>query len=71
MHQRTRQRSLDATESQTAVKNAVRRSQPIEIDMKVLRLWSGIWSLADPGGSGQDQHASNTLVERDSGNTSI
>ena len=51
--------------------NALRRSQPIEIDMNVLRLWSGISSLADPGGSGQDQHASTALVERGSGNMSI
>ena len=31
--------------------NAVRRSQPIELDKNVLKRWSGISSLADPGGS--------------------
>ena len=72
-----------ANEGQTAVVNAVRRSQPTELDKNVLKLWSGISSLAIPGGSerrelgdgrfaerGREQHTSNALVERGSGNTS-
>ena len=70
-------------EGQTAAVNAVRRSQPIALDKIVLKLWSGISSLADPGGSerrelgdgrlaerGREQHTSNVLVERGFGNTS-
>ena len=73
-----------ANEGQTAVVNEVRRSQPIEHHKNVLRLWSGISSLANRGGSerrelgdgrlaerGQYQHTSNALVGRGSGNTSM
>ena len=70
-------------EGQTATVNAVRRSQPIELDKNVLKLWIWTPSLANPGGSerrelgdgrlaerGREQHTSNALVERGSGNTS-
>ena len=72
-----------ANEIQTAAVNAVRRSQPIELDKNVLKRWSGISTLANPGGSERRelgdgrlaercraQHTSNALVERGSGNTS-
>ena len=39
-----------ADKGRTAAVNAVRRSQAIELDKNVLKLWSGISSLADPGG---------------------
>ena len=41
----------EAGKCQTAVVNAVRRSQPSELDKNVLKLWSGISSMADSGGS--------------------
>ena len=73
-----------ANEGQTAAVNAVRRSKPIELDKNVLNLWSGTSSLADPGGNErrelgdgrladkcQEQHTSNALFERGSGNMLI
>ena len=71
-----------ATAGPTAAVNAVLRS--LELDENDLRLWSGISSLADPGGSerrelidgrlaksGQDQHTSDALVERGSCDPSV
>ena len=82
-----RLRYTDDTDTQSRgpmTENAMQRSQPIEFDENVLKLWSGISSLAGPGGSecrelgdgrlakrSQDQHTSNALVERGSANTSI
>ena len=72
-----------ANEGQTAVVNAVRRSQPIELDKNVLKQWSRTSSVAAPSGrerrelgagrlaeKSRQPHTSNALVERGFGNTS-
>ena len=47
-----------------ALVNAVRRSQPIELDENILKLWSGISGLADPGDSERRELGDGRLAER-------